>query len=102
MSISCAQCHEDDDEDEDDDDDDDDDDDMMMMICVLPETDVHFAFRCRLVPVHCMPNVTKTVSRTSLSTECLSAEPFNLNSVSFSQAIYTSDVSSARQNSVPM
>ena len=39
---------------------------MMMMICVLPETDVHFAFRCRLVPVHCMPNVTKTVSRTSL------------------------------------
>ena len=53
-------------------------------------------------PVHCMPNVTKTVSRTSLSTECLSAEPFNLNSVSFSQAIYTSDVSSARQNSVPM
>ena len=32
------------------------------------------------------------VSRTSLSTECLNAEPFNL----------TSDVSSARQNSVPM
>ena len=30
---------------------------MMMMMCVLPETDVHFAFRCRLVPVHCMPNV---------------------------------------------
>ena len=37
-------------------------------------------------PFYCMPNVTKTASRTSLSTECLSAEPFNLNSASFSQA----------------
>ena len=33
-------------------------------------------------PVDCMPNVRKTVSRTSLSTECLSEEPFKLNSVS--------------------
>ena len=75
---------------------------MLMLICVLPETDVHFAVLCRLVPVHCMPNVTKTVSRTSLSTECLSAEPFNLSSVSFSQAIITPDVSPARQHSAPM
>ena len=85
---------------------------MMLMLmkveqvptfCTAKAMDGSFA-ECSVEdkPVYCMPNVTKTVSRTSLSTECLSAEPFNLNSVSFSQAIYTSDVSSARQNSVPM
>ena len=51
----------------------------LTSICVLPETDVHFAFRCRLVPVsstslstadQCMDHSQSAVSRTSLSIAC--------------------------------
>ena len=54
---------------------------MMMMMISLRYYSSHNKTTC-----------VKTVSRTSLSTVCLSVEPFNLNSVSFSPAIYTSDV----------
>ena len=63
----------DDDDDGDDDDDDDDDEDMRSH---LRDTGSSVADK----------PVTQTVSRTSLSTECLSAEPFNQKSVSLSQA----------------